>query len=366
MLNGINQVSAGNIKIDRRRKPGTRRSELFLAIMFVFLILLFLVFLIGDISYSREIRPHTILAGIVLLVDVCSSVIARISGRYKVVTIIVLLMLFNVAIPAVAASEQNFLYLGLVIVGFLVTLVGFESQAAILYPALTLVEYIILFAVSVIADIFSGQIPFELVMVLFVICISGFITMLIYHYFIQLLNQKIQENHYLSEVNRELLSQSNQDSLTGLMNRRHYNKVIKHVVAAFDYLHTPFSLIMLDIDHFKVINDTYGHENGDLVLKELSLVLQKAVRNDDVVCRMGGEEFAIVLQTDIQTAAKRAELIRAAVEAMDVRTVGRFTISLGVATYRAGMSEEDIYVKADDMLYQAKNGGRNRVCVDWS
>jgi diguanylate cyclase (GGDEF)-like protein len=192
------------------------------------------------------------------------------------------------------------------------------------------------------------------------------VTILIYNYYIQILAQKMQENNYLAEVNRELLNQSNRDALTGLMNRRHYNKVIKRVVAAFDYLKTPFSLIMLDIDHFKSINDTYGHESGDIALKELSTVLLKSVRSDDVVCRMGGEEFAIVLQTDIDTAARRAEVIRVAVEGLNVKEVGKFTVSCGVATYRAGMTEEEIYMKADAMLYEAKNGGRNKVCVDWS
>ena len=360
------KVSGGDIKVDRRKnQPAARRSELFLTIELCFLFLLTVVFLLGDISIHHKVNIHTWLVAACFIISVILSIYGRMTTRYKEVTICLLLVVFNVVIPVIAALDQNYLYLGLVIIGFLSALVGFESQKAVLYPVLTFIEYLLLFAAAVFAGMFP-TIPFELIMVLFVVLISALVTSLIYNYYIQILAQKMQENNYLAEVNRELLNQSNKDALTGLMNRRHYNKVIKRVVAAFDYLKTPFSLIMLDIDHFKAINDTYGHDCGDIALKELSTVLLKSVRTDDVVCRMGGEEFAIVLQTDIVTAAKRAELIRTAVEDLDVKAVGKFTVSCGVASYRTGMSEEDIYTKADAMLYEAKNTGRNKVCVDWS
>ena len=163
------------------------------------------------------------------------------------------------------------------------------------------------------------------------------------------------------------------DELTGLNNRRHFfQRLEEELPRAKRYGHD-ISCIMLDIDHFKQVNDTYGHLTGDKVLMTLALLFATGFRETDVVARYGGEEIIILLpETDVEQARGVAEKIRAMVEEQDMtddegRTI-RITASLGVAGLspeRLGsVSDPDALVKcADEALYRAKEGGRNRVEV---
>jgi diguanylate cyclase (GGDEF)-like protein len=124
---------------------------------------------------------------------------------------------------------------------------------------------------------------------------------------------------------------------------------------------------MMDIDHFKSFNDRFGHEAGDTVLKELGRLLQTYSRKDDIACRLGGEEFVLVLpEATFETTRQRAEHLRHRVQALDLQTrgrgLGRITLSLGVALFpNHGTTTEDLLYAADTALYQAKADGRNRV-----
>ena len=126
---------------------------------------------------------------------------------------------------------------------------------------------------------------------------------------------------------------------------------------------------MLDLDHFKKFNDTYGHEAGDSVLRETASLLVKSVRSEDFVCRYGGEEFVVVLPTaDLRAAEARAERIRTRFRELVVmhqgRSVGAITASIGVAAMpEQGMSEKELLQAADAALYRAKRAGRDRVVV---
>jgi diguanylate cyclase (GGDEF)-like protein len=126
---------------------------------------------------------------------------------------------------------------------------------------------------------------------------------------------------------------------------------------------------MLDIDHFKNFNDIYGHEAGDIVLRELGALLQKQIRSEDIACRFGGEEFILILpEANQDVTVKRADHIREAVKAMRVeyqhQSLGMISVSLGVAIYPIHSStSEGILKKADEALYQAKHNGRDRVEV---
>jgi len=157
------------------------------------------------------------------------------------------------------------------------------------------------------------------------------------------------------------------DGLTGLFNRRYMEETLQREFAAADRTGKPVGLIILDVDFFKKFNDTYGHEAGDLVLKELAAKLSSSVRKSDVVCRFGGEEFVIILPgPPEERALQRAEVIRAAVENdMHIRYhehVFQVTISLGVAVYpRHGKTPEEVLKAADSALYRAKEQGRNQV-----
>ena len=153
----------------------------------------------------------------------------------------------------------------------------------------------------------------------------------------------------------------NTDPLTGLGNRRH----LEAAITAFQAQETPFAVLAIDIDHFKKVNDNFGHDAGDKVLKQLARQMRDVSRANDVPCRVGGEEFLLLLPgAPLHSAAQVAERLRALVEHTELPVVGRITISLGVAHWPD--SDDDmqaVFKQADAMLYAAKRGGRNRVEV---
>ncbi len=149
------------------------------------------------------------------------------------------------------------------------------------------------------------------------------------------------------------------DPLTGLLNRRAFNQYLTN----WQYVRSRAALICVDIDHFKNINDTYGHDVGDTVLQQLAKIMQTLSRKEDQVCRLGGEEFA-VLMPDLtpDMAWQMAERLRDGVEKAAFNTVGHITISVGVAHWPAHVRLiDDLPKTADSMLYRAKNNGRNTV-----
>jgi diguanylate cyclase (GGDEF)-like protein len=153
-----------------------------------------------------------------------------------------------------------------------------------------------------------------------------------------------------------------QDKLTNLYNRRKLDESFALEVARAERYGRPLSAILLDIDHFKAVNDTYGHPVGDAVLTETADRLRAALRTSDIPGRWGGEEFLILCpETPLETAVQLAERLRQNYEARDFPVAGRLTASFGVAAHRKGRRAEDILLLADAALYRAKNGGRNRV-----
>jgi len=162
----------------------------------------------------------------------------------------------------------------------------------------------------------------------------------------------------------ELRQEVQTDPLTGLSNRRGLDLMLEHC----ETKSISFSVIALDIDHFKCVNDTYGHDTGDLVLRELAQLIQECSRSADFPCRTGGEEFLILLpKTGVGTAEVVAERLRRVVEEAFMPGVGRITISLGVA-YWSGIhgNAAGALKAADEALYDAKESGRNRVQVSVS
>jgi len=154
------------------------------------------------------------------------------------------------------------------------------------------------------------------------------------------------------------------DRLTGLFNKGKFNEVLKKEIERAKRYKRPLSLIIFDIDHFKRINDTYGHKVGDEVLRELAKVIKSIIRKTDFVVRWGGEEFVILApETDLDGALKLAEKLRQTVEKHQFPTVKNVTISLGVAQYIDEETPEEFIIRADMALYKAKENGRNRVEV---
>jgi diguanylate cyclase (GGDEF)-like protein/PAS domain S-box-containing protein len=179
------------------------------------------------------------------------------------------------------------------------------------------------------------------------------------------LHARIEEIGRLQVALQELAVR---DSLTGLYNRRYLDETLEREVSRARREGNPLSLVMLDIDYFKRVNDTYGHQVGDEVLRMLATTLSADIRAEDVACRYGGEEFLILLPNmPLETAMLRAEGWRAAVERLSITHGGfllTFTISLGVSAYPDhGKTPDELTRSADQALYKAKRDGRNQVCV---
>jgi len=164
-----------------------------------------------------------------------------------------------------------------------------------------------------------------------------------------------------------LRTQSIKDPLTGLYNRRYLEEMLEREIRRAVRAEQPLGLLMLDLDHFKKFNDTYGHEAGDAVLRESGVFLAKSIRAEDIVCRFGGEEFVIILPTaNLSAASGRAERIRSRVREMTVlhqgQSLGMITVSVGVAALpEHGTSPKELLEAADAALYRAKRDGRDRV-----
>ena len=155
------------------------------------------------------------------------------------------------------------------------------------------------------------------------------------------------------------------DALTGLLNRYGLQRVLAHEHAEARRYNRPLSCLMIDLDKFKTINDTYGHSAGDAALQQVATILTEAVRRSDMVFRYGGEEFLVLLpETDLEGAAQLAEKIRVAAASRpfgDGERIFHFTLSAGASSLCDSESGNDMIARADVALYQAKDQGRNRV-----
>ncbi len=178
--------------------------------------------------------------------------------------------------------------------------------------------------------------------------------------------ETLQLNSQLSRLNDKLAEQASRDDLTGLLNRREaMQRLQEHWDIAGRYGY-PLACAMIDLDHFKDINDRFGHQAGDQVLREVASILVKSIRNTDLAFRVGGDEFLIIFPLQkVKDAAIGAERIRAAVEGLRLERLGigaRVTTSIGLAQRTQNMAGPDDLLKAaDTALYAAKNAGRDRV-----
>jgi diguanylate cyclase (GGDEF)-like protein len=176
------------------------------------------------------------------------------------------------------------------------------------------------------------------------------------------------KNDLLARANERLEKLALTDPLTGLPNRRYLEQALAFEVTRQKRHKRPFSLLMLDVDHFKHYNDTHGHPAGDEVLREIARIMANSLRASDVVARVGGEEFVVMLlDTELPLAASAGEKVRAAVEQHEFKhgssqPGGRLTISAGVASYPMhGGDGDEVLASADRALYRSKAAGRNRV-----
>jgi len=183
----------------------------------------------------------------------------------------------------------------------------------------------------------------------------------------------ILANQFLLGVRRSLLYQRVQelaiiDGLTGILSRRYFLERFKEELKRSRQFKYSFAFLMVDLDRFKEYNDRYGHLVGDVILKEVAKIMKDSLRQIDLVCRYGGEEFSIILtETDRVGAMFAAERIRQSIETRHIRAYDedlRVTISVGISVFPShGRDTHELIDKADEALYQAKQAGRNKVCV---
>ena len=180
---------------------------------------------------------------------------------------------------------------------------------------------------------------------------------------IEKINKELEKkNDILIQTNNDLHHKSIRDSLTGLLNHQYTNQMLENEIEVAKHDAHHLSVMMLDIDHFKNINDQYGHQTGDQVLIEVSRLLENTLKKSDIIGRYGGEEFVIILpNTHIKDAVIIAEKVRESIALFELNDISSIvTVSIGVAEY-AGENTAEIISKADKLMYCAKNSGRNRV-----
>jgi len=179
-------------------------------------------------------------------------------------------------------------------------------------------------------------------------------------------NLKLRKEIVLrNELEKKLKKLSIIDSLTGIFNRYKIDTTLNQQIAFSKRNNIPLSIIFFDIDHFKKINDTYGHNIGDIVLKELTFLVKNNIRQYDIFGRWGGEEFIIILpNTSLENAVKIAKKLKSIIENHTFKEVGKLTCSFGVTELKENDTSESILIRVDNHLYSAKKSGRNKVISD--
>ncbi|MBF0573165.1 MAG: diguanylate cyclase [Desulfamplus sp.] len=178
----------------------------------------------------------------------------------------------------------------------------------------------------------------------------------------ELENKVNERTRELREKNRELELLAITDRLTGICNRLKLDEVFEHERVRSERYGLDFSVILMDIDHFKRVNDTHGHQVGDTVLVEISHILMEYLRKVDVPGRWGGEEFLVICpETNGDNACFIAEKLRFTISSFNFSVVNKITASFGVTAYRSGDDVKTMMARADAALYRAKENGRNRV-----
>jgi diguanylate cyclase (GGDEF)-like protein len=191
------------------------------------------------------------------------------------------------------------------------------------------------------------------------------------NYYFNINISKLQNNNYLLSFNditkleseRVIIKkEAEYDALTEVYNRVKFNKVLQDMIYKANRYDFKFSIILLDIDHFKSINDTYGHNIGDKVLIELSRLINMCLRDNDIIARWGGEEFVILSEsTSVKEASKFALRLKNIVNDYSFTEVGKVTCSFGVTEFKIGDTQTLLFERVDKALYEAKHNGRNQV-----
>lgn len=182
---------------------------------------------------------------------------------------------------------------------------------------------------------------------------------------VDITRQLEKKNTELSEALATIKKMMNSDPLTGISNRRAFQRALKREISFAKRYELPLSFVMIDIDYFKMINDTYGHKVGDYVLKKFTMIIKNSIRQEDFFARFGGEEFILLLpNTKIDSALEVSERLRQKIEKTRFKGIKeKITASFGITELLKTDEAIDALKRADDALYEAKRNGRNRCVV---
>ncbi len=313
--------------------------------IFFFRLLLigFCALFIGLIQYANRIQSPIRSVMILRIVTSVVQLLTMAIGCYFTV------YMFNTGIYSFSAF---------LVVGFIVSLTCMRNpffSGAILFVFYTgLTVYINLFKYPLSDWIGEFLIAFVFIFILHI----GNILLYNRHVKIFMQDKKI------IQMNTKLKDISETDQLTEIYNRRVILEKIEEYTALAERYNRPFCLAIFDIDHFKLVNDTYGHNVGDMVLKQLADNVKSRIRSTDIFGRWGGEEFIILIPNDSgEGAFSLMECLRKQTETFDFLSAGHVTFSAGIGVYQEGDTYTDLIKKADDALYTAKESGRNQTII---
>lgn len=313
------------------------------ALMMLFAVTFAIVFLNTSHTAPRHdklLRALAAFMGVIILLVFLrqlwiANTLSYITGQVATV------LLFTSAVSAVRTGFKPALYYLIAVGVFLTTAVIFIFKFYGLVPNNTFTMHIVIFGSATEAILLSFALGYR----------------------IRLFRD---EEHAMRERERSLQAISITDELTGLFNRRFFNASLVKKVAATRRNDAPLSLLMMDVDHFKLYNDAYGHPEGDKVLVALGRLLTQVLREEDIACRYGGEEFVVILHNaDIRVALDTAERIRSAFENLLFRPGTKndihVTLSIGVVELLPEENPDQLLSRADQNLYRAKQAGRNQI-----
>jgi diguanylate cyclase (GGDEF)-like protein len=263
---------------------------------------------------------------------------------------------YSIAIPILFASlkRKKFIYLFILTLGIVGTMTEIEN----LFP--DLIQYSYQTRGDRLFDVFFSL----------SLASSGAIAMIsnVLNRFREERRKNLETSEELRKTLKALERIATIDELTGLLNRRSAKKYLEEALDLFNRYEEPFSILLLDIDYFKKINDTYGHDMGDIVLIDLADCLKDTLRKNDRISRWGGEEFLVVLpKEESGTAMYVAERLRKKISELKINLLDKkisITVTIGVATIKKDLKVNDVFKKADLALYKGKHNGRNVVIME--
>ncbi|WP_053228271.1 diguanylate cyclase [Spirochaeta cellobiosiphila] len=335
-----------NIEIDQKKEVLGYFSLVITLFLFIFILI--------EVSLERFFMANFLLA--LLFITLINHLIFKRIKSVKLMSYLITLPCFVFAL--VLYSDGGIDQSG-IIWGFFIPFFAYYLHGPHMGSALSILYLLGQWTIYFYFQNHYLSFPYSLPM----IAVSGAAYFIMCSFMLVFKMTSLRSNAHVEILHKKLEALSFTDELTGAANRRELIKSMQHELNRFHRNQSPVSLLMIDLDHFKNINDNYGHMKGDSILKHLSETCQEGLRSLDIWARYGGEEFCALLpDTSLLEAAAMAERLRKTVLSYPFEDI-MVTISIGVATAELGDAPTTLIDRADKGLYDAKRQGRNRVCL---